>query len=240
MPRYSPPPPRGFDRAIEHLLGALAEADMRATRPAPRPPLPEPTGLDAALVEGVRNNDAAAVQAALKAGANANVNQGLPLQLAASSRNFSIVKELVIRGADVPVAVASLYAEKSALQPATSQLSAKDPAVRQALLSLITAINPRASHVGDAELAALMTELNRQRGSLVPANATNARRCQQIDATITALNDWQTRFLKDIAPIEILRQQRRILDEIEDMKRDMAPQKLDKPKLSLPKPPQQG
>ena len=241
MPRYAPPtPPRGFDNAIEQLLAAMAEAEARAPRPAATPKLPEPTGFDAALIAAVVQNDGAGVRDALKSGANPNVNQGKPLQLAGENKNFALVKELVIRGADVAIAIEGLKTEKNALQPMGPAIPLHDPMVRQALMSLVTVINPRVARVGDAELTTLMGELNRQRASIKPMSREAARRSQQNDATIAALQDWQTRFLKDIAPLEILRQQRRILDEIEDMKRDMAPQKLDKPKLTLPKAPKNG
>jgi hypothetical protein len=241
MPQRASPPSRyALDLAIAQLKQALTAADLRDRRNAPVAEPPALEGADAALVEAVRQNDVAGAGAALKSGANANVQHGLPLKIAAENKNERMMRELAVRGADVSFAIQSLNAENRLLSARTLKVGADDPAVREALRALLGAINPHAGRVAsDTELGQLVAEINRHNGGgLMPA-ADEARRLKN-DATARTLKEWQARFLDNLSPLEILRQQQKILDELEALKKDLMPQKLNKPKLAAPKPKQGG
>lgn len=241
MPQRASPPSRyTLDLAIAQLRQALTEADQRDRRNAPATEPPALEGADAALVEAVRQNDVAAASAALKSGANANVQQGLPLKIAAENKNQQMMRELAVRGADVSVAVESLKAENRLLSARTLKVGVEDPMVREALRALLSAINPHAGRVAsDMELANLVAEINRHNGGgLMPA-ADEARRLKN-DATARTLQEWQSRFIDSLSPLEVLRQQQKILDELDALRKELLPRKLDKPKLAAPKPKQNG
>ena len=224
---------------MQRLVAALAAADARAAAAAPVTPEPEPVfaGPDAVLVNAVRQNDIAAARAALKNGADPNAGQGRPLRIAAEATNFELMAELAIRGAEVSQTVEALKAEKKMLESRVPQLQPDDPHIRAALNDMVRAINPHAVRgANDRELATLLAKMRLQRGDLRSMPPQDAKRCQQNTSTIKTLEEWQARFLREISPLDILRQQQKILDELDDLKRELMPRRLDKPKFSAPKP----
>ncbi len=231
MPRFRTGSPYddAFTSAAERLFRAIAASETR--RPAAAPAPPALSSADAALVDAVRQGDLTAIAAAVTNGADLNAGGGMPLRVAAETGKAALMQELVLRGAEVSVAVAGLREEKKLAAP--KSIRRDDPGVRAALEELIGALAPGSSPYGlsDRDVGALIDQIDQQRGQL---SLPGAKRVKQIDATIAVLENWQTRFLKDIAPLEILRQQRRILEELADLKREIAPKTLDKPKMKLP------
>jgi hypothetical protein len=238
MSMRTPPSRHVLDAALAQLHAALLRAEERDRKIDKNEP-PPLTGEDAALADAACSNDLAAAQAALKSGANPNAGLGLALRIAAENDNRTLMKELVIRGAEVSVTVAGLRKENSQLSARLPWISGDDPQVREALRGLLGAINPHAGRTAtDKELSQLIEELNHHRGGegISPVDERRAKN----DATIKLLKDWQKGFIENLSVLDVLRQQQKIIDELDALKKELLPEKLDKPKLAAPKPPQNG
>ncbi|TAL33046.1 MAG: hypothetical protein EPN97_09615 [Alphaproteobacteria bacterium] len=244
-------PPRSRDPltlAMEQLMQALAKANARAgagASAAPPPPAAPLSAADAALMNAVATGDIPAIAAAVAGGADVNTGNGKPLQLAAHREDAEAMKELVILGAEVSIAIAGLKNEQAAL-PSRGTLAqrANDPEVRAALQDLMEALVPRGGRyrISDQDVLQLLKELDKQSGGgSLPSQ--NGKRQQEIAAAIATLGNWETHFIKSVAPVETLRMQRKILDALAEMKLEFTQKTLDKPRLAAPRktePPQPG
>lgn len=231
----SPIPADDLTNAVRRLFTAVE--NVQAKTPAPQGVTLAP--VDQALVDAVRASDAAAVDAAFKNGAQANAGFAKALQVASENRNEALMQELVIRGADVAAAIAGLKAEQKALSPV--KVRHDDPEVRaamEAMLGVLAPAGPR-GHALPSDVDMLLNELDRQLAAKRILASGTQQRLNETKAAIQTLEEWNARFLKEIAPVEILRQQRQILDQLAEMRRDMLPGKLDKPKFTGPKKPPQ-
>lgn len=89
-------------------MTADAGAEDRAEIPAQR-------RANLLLAGAIKVNDTGMFERALRARADVNCENGLPLQLAAQAENALFLRRLVTAGADIPYAVAALKKEQAAI-----------------------------------------------------------------------------------------------------------------------------
>jgi hypothetical protein len=215
-------PQDSFDAVISDIfmrLAASRQARQAEAQPEPRPQTPA-SPLDAELLAAIAAGDKARFAGALEAGANVNAEGGRPLQVAAENRNFAAMQELMIRGADIQLATASLKAEQK-------EFESRRNVDREALERIL-----RSPHRGASDpIAALLKQLE----ASIPPVADPAR-YKKNASTIALLDEYHAIFLREIAPLENLRLQREILKELRALKEELTGTKLDKPKLKAPSP----
>lgn len=221
-----------FDAFLAEIFASLTQgAAPQRQAPPEKPPaaatvaatVAAPQGADA-LYAAIAANDEKSFLAALDAGANVNAGKGRALRIAAENKNYPFMQELVIRGADIRLAIGGLKERQEEIAPMLRQ---QQDAIARELNSAITG-GRRGLELETLRRAIDQITQRRQPTAEAQEQARNA-------ATIKLLEEYHEIFFREIAPLENLRLQRRILAGLREVKEALSEKTLDKKKLPAPK-----